>query len=243
MADTENKVSMDVKAPEGEKTQVETIKNEGPSVEELRKQNEEFQKQIKERDTQIADLNTTKATLEARFSQINSTADRVATEGNKDLQERAKKIMQNATYDPEGAGAELTNLLSEMQTNVSRDAVTKAQQAIQSQTTIEKLRQGIKSSNPEFDDEVVDVIMNRADEIARSGKVKTADEAISAATTFVKSKFDAYAQKKNAAPVLPAGALAEGGSNRAPEVPKAETIPSAADEIEARKTGLQKKIL
>lgn len=245
MPEPEDKpVTVDLKPPEGgDDKKVAESTNQGPSAQELRKQNEELQKQIKERDTQISDLNTTKATLEARFSQINNQADKVNTQGNKEIEERAKRIMQNAAYDPEGAGVELTQLLSEMQTNVSREAVTKAQQSIQQQTTIEKLRQGVKTTNADFDDDVVDTIMLRADEFARSGKYKTAQEAIDAATTFVKSKFDAYAQKKNAAPLLPAGALAEAGNNRAPEPAKVETIPSPLEELESRKVGLQKKIL
>lgn len=228
-------------APAGAEPKPTPEPNQGPSAEELRKQNEQLQQQLKERDAQIADLNTTKATIEARQKEIDDAAKKGGDVAK--VQDRVKKIMETASLDPEEAAKELTSLLTEVQSNASKSAVIQAQQAIQFQTTIDKLRAGVKASNPDFDDDIVDVIMDRANMIATTGKYKTADEAIKAATDFVKSKFEGYAQKKNSAPPLPDGALAEAGGNRPPEKPKPETIITPEQEIETRKSGMQKKIL
>lgn len=215
--------------------------NPSPSADELLKKNQELEKQIKERDTQIADLSTTKATIEARQKQMDE--DRRKQTTNSDLTAKLKQINEKRAYDPEGADADMANLLSEVQEQASKDAVVRAQQTVTAQTTIEKLRMGVKSSNPDFDDDVVDVIMSRANELALSGKFKTADEAIKAAIDFVKSKFDSYAQKKNAVPSLPDGTFAETGANKPPEKAKETPIPTPEQEIEERKTIQQKKII
>lgn len=229
--------------PAGENTPPATP--QGPSVDELRKQKDELETKLKERDTQIADLNTTKATLEARFNQVNDNANRKPTDTNKEIQERAKRIMQNAAYDPDSAAAELTSLLTETTSKVSQEAIAKSQQQIQAQQFVSTLKNGVKAANPDLDDEIVDVVMNRADELAvkNPGKYKTAQEYVNEATQYVKTKLDSYAQKKNAIPPLPEGARAEGGSNTAPVALQTETIPTAEQEIESRKAGMQKKIL
>jgi hypothetical protein len=119
-----------------------------------------------------------------------------------------------------------------------------AQGAVSQQTTIQNLKMGVKSSNPEFDDDVVDYVMERADMLARTGKFKTAQEAIEAATTLVKSKFEGYAQKRNQTPPLPEGARAESGNNPPPAPPvKEATIPTPSEELEQRRASLSKKII
>lgn len=242
--------TMDAKPPEtiitppagGDQNPVE---QQGPSAEELRKQNEDLQKQIKDRDTQIADLNTTKATLEARYTQVNQPPANEVIQKTDDIKERTKRILQNAAYDPDSASVELANLLTETSSKASREAVVQAQQAINSQNFVTTLKAGVKTSNPEFDDEIVELIINRADEIAvkQKGKYKTAQEYVNEATQYVKTKLDIYAQKKNAIPPLPDGARAETGSNRSPEPQKVDVVPSAEQELATRKEGMQKKIL
>jgi cell division protein FtsB len=217
------------------------VPNPSPSVEELQKQNQELQNQLKEKDTQIADLNTTKATIEARNRQI---AEEVAKGNlNKNIEDRAKRIMQNAQLDPDGAAIELSALLAEIQTNASREAVTYATQSMQSQTFIEKLQQEVKKENPDFDDDVVGVIMRYANDLAATGKYKTAEEAVKAAIQFVKSKFDGYATKKNATPPLPSGAGGESGPNKPPEPSSPIKEITPLEELENRKGAQQKKIL
>jgi predicted nuclease with TOPRIM domain len=162
--------------------------NQGPSVEELQKQNKELQDQMKERDTKIADLETTKATIETRQRQIDEAKIKQTTDET--LKQRISQINERRAYDPDGADAEMANLLSEVRTQTAQDAVRQAQVIITQQTTLEKIRMGVKSSNPDFDDDVVEVIMQRANILASTGKYKTADEAVKAATDFVKQKFE-----------------------------------------------------
>lgn len=240
--------TLDVKAPEtvvdkpaGDNPTPAPVAT-GPSAEELRKQNEELNVKLKEKDSQIADLNTTKATIEARLQQTSKTA---VEDGNKDIKDRTKRILETAAYDPDAASTELATLLTETTSKASREAVLQAQQAINSQNFVVGLKNGVKQANPELDDDIVDAIMNKADEIAvtNKGKYKTAKEYVDEATKFVKDKFDNYANKKNAIPPLPDGAKAETGSNKPPVTPAADTIPTPAQDIENRKAGMQKKIL
>ena len=119
-----------------------------------------------------------------------------------------------------------------------------AQNTIAQQAIIDKLREGVKSSNPDFDEDTVDYVMQRADMLATTGKFKTAKEAVDAALGLVKSKFDAYANRRNAVPPLPAGARAETAPPAAPApVQKDEALPSASDELKTRQEGQLKKIL
>lgn len=223
--------------------------NPTPAPDETARKLKELEDQLKERDSKIADLNTTMSTIQKRFEETKAGVD--AGKVSQDVMERAKKIMENSSIDPDAAAKELVTLLNESQSNVSKSVVAQAVQTIQAQTTIEKLRAGVKSSNPEFDDEVVDLIMDRASMNAGlknpdgtpKYKPGEAQKAIDDACQYVKSKFEAYAQKKNAAPPLPEGARAETGSNKAPEPPKVEKIPTAEEELEARRAGLQKKVL
>jgi hypothetical protein len=218
-----------------------SVPNPSPS-DEAQKKIKDLEDQLKDRDTKIADLSTTVATIEERLKQVNIPKD--ATEATKDVQVKVKKILEIASFDPDTASAELTNLLTEIQTNASKAAITTSQAQSQINTTIEKLKQGVQKANPEFDEDVVDTIMIKADELARTGKYKTAQEAIDAATQFVKAKFEAYASKKNATPPLPEGAKAEAGANKPPEPsPKPEVVLSPLEELEKRKESLQKKIL
>lgn len=213
--------------------------NQGPSVEELRKQNEELQNQMKERDSKIADLETTRATIEARQRQID--ADKLKQSTDETMQKRISSINERRAYDPEGADAELASLLSEVKSQAAKDAVTQAQQVIAHQTTLDKLWNGVKSST-DFDDDVVDVIMDKANQLASTGKYRTAEEAVKAATDFVKTKFEGYAQKRNAVPPLPDGARAEGGgANTPPAPPPPEKVLSPLEELEAANAAKEKR--
>lgn len=240
MVDEKKDEAVQQPAPEGKAVKETPAPNQNPS-EESQKRIKELENQVKERDAQISDLNTTKATIEARQREVEESVKKsgVADE----TKARVKRILETSSYDPDSASAELTVLLSEVQSKAARDAVMNAQQAITIQSTIDKLRKGIKNDNPEFDEDVVDVVLERADALARTGKVKTAEEAVKKATDFVKSKFESYAKAKNSAPPLPEGALAETGANKPPEKAKPDTVPTPEQEIEDRKTVLQKKVI
>lgn len=240
MSEEKKQEGQEQQPPAGGSEQNPSAPNPGPSAEELRKQNEELQSQLKERDSKIADLETTRATIEARQKQID--ADKLKQNADATLQKRISQINERRAYDPEGADADLASLLSEVKSQAAQDAVMQAQQVISNQTTIEKLRAGVKSANPEFDDDVVDVIMERANTFAETGKYRSADEAIKAATDFVKSKFEGYAKKRNAIPPLPDGARAEGGgANVPPKPPEPEKVLSPLEELEAANTAKEKR--
>lgn len=242
MADERKPNADEQKPPEGGAEQKPPEPNPGPSVEELRKQNEELQKQMKERDAKISDLETTKATIEARQRQLDEN-NRVK-EADENLQKRISQINERRVYDPEGADKDLASLLSEVKTEAARNAVTEAQTIISQQSTIEKLRLGVKTSNPDFDEDVVDVIMQRANYLATTGKYKTAEEAIKAATDYIKQKFDNYAQKRNTPPPLPPGAIAEGGgANMPPKPPEPPKEKTPLDELEEANEAKRNKII
>lgn len=228
--------------PAGSADQSAPTPNPGPSAEELLKQKQELENQLKERDAKIADLETTRATIEARQRQVEETKLKQSTDA--ELKERIKQINDRRAYDPDGADAEMAQLLAEREKRIAEEAVTKATGAITQQTFIEKLKSQVKSSNPEFDDDVVDVVMSRADALARTGKYKTADDAVKAATEFVKSKFESYAQKKNAVPPLPSGALAEGGgANFPPKPPEPPKEKSPLEEMEEANEAKRRRLL
>lgn len=216
--------------------------NSGPSVEELQKQNQKFQEEIKERDTKIADLENTRATIEARQRQVEEERQKQGTEET--LKERISRINERRVYDPDGADSEMASLLGEVKTQAAKDAVGQAQGIITQQTIVEKFKTGIKKDNPDLNDELVDDVMAKANMLASTGGFKTAEEAIAAATKYVKGKLDSYAQKKNAAPPLPAGARAEGGGANQPPPPlEPEKEKTPLEEIEEANTAKNKRIL
>jgi hypothetical protein len=208
---------------------------------EQQKKIKELEEQIKERDAKNAELSTTLATIEARKKEIETQ--RLKETSDADLQEKIKRITGNLSIDPENAGAELANLLSEVKSKAAKEAVQEAMSVIQGQSAMEKIRSGIKSNNADLDDELIDDVMAKANMLASTGKYKTAEEAIDAATKYVRGKLDAYATKKNASPKLPDGARAEGGSgnNLPPPLPPPKEV-SPLEEIEALNEAKKKKL-
>lgn len=197
---------------------------------------ERLEKELRERDGKIQDLSTTIATIEQRQRQLETQQPPQGDE----LQKELEAIEELRLTDPAAAAKKNAELLRK----ISDTAAQRAQSSIAYQTVIDKLRAGVKAENPDFDEDVLDYVMERADKLATTGKFKTAEEAVKAATTLVKSKFEGYAQKRNATPPLPPGALAENGGNPppAPE-PKDTPLPTAAEEIGQRKDALQRKII
>lgn len=227
--------------PEGNADPKPPMPNQG-NADEVARIKEDFEKQIKERDAKIADLETTRATIEARQRQIDE--EKIKQSNDSNLQTRLAQINERRAYDPEGADREMAILLSDREKQITEAAVLKAQQTITQQTAIERLKAGVKSSNPNFDDDIVDVVMERANALAMTGKYKSAEEAVKAATDFVKSKFDNYAQKKNAMPPLPTGARAEGGgSNVLPKAPEPQIEKTPLDEINEANEAKRKKLM
>lgn len=241
MADETKQDEGQVKPPEGGDQTPQSVPNQS-TPESSQTKIQELENQLKERDAQIADLSTIKATLESRFNQIYKTA-ASTTKDTSGIEDRARNIMENAQYNPESAARELSSLLSELKQNVSKEAVTVAQQTIAHQNVLLNLRNGVKTANPHFDDDIVEVIMERANQEASTGKYKDAQSAINAATNFVKAKFESYAQKRNAIPPLPAGAQAEIGINRQQDPTEPAKGDSPLEELEFRKATLQKKVL
>lgn len=198
----------------------------------------ELEGQLKERDTKIADLSTGIATIEERQRQLDAAKNQASSDT--ELEKELEEIENLRLSDPVAAVKRNAELLKK----ISSSASTRARGEISQQAQLDKLRTGVKSSNPDFDDDVVDYVMERADALARTGKFKTADEAIAAATTLVKSKFEGYAAKRNAVPALPPGARAEGGGNPPPVPEKKDApLPTPSEELNARKDAQQKKIL
>lgn len=216
--------------------------NPAPSADELLKQKQELENKLKEKDAKIADLETTRSTIEARQRQVDE--DNKKHNADDSLKQRISSINERRAYDPEGADTEMASLLSETKKQAAQEAVTQAQQIITQQTFVEKLRLGVKSANPDFDDDIVNVVMQQANIFAGTGKYKTPDEAVKAATDFVKQKFDSYAQKKNAKPPLPDGARAEdGGANQPPPPPAPEKVLSPLEELEQANEAKRKRTL
>jgi TolA-binding protein len=209
-----------------------------PEISEAQKIREEYESKLKERDSKISDLSTTISTIEQRQREIEISKQSKQTDD--ELEQRLQQIEEIRITDPQAAARETAKLFRETQSRASQQA----QGTISAQAQIEKLKIGVKSSNPDFDDDVVDYVMERADVLARTGKFKTAQEAIEAATTLVKSKFDGYASKKNLAPPLPDGARAEVGNNPPPAPKAVDTpLPTASEELEARKAKIHSKII
>ena len=223
------------KAPEQKAPETPPAKTE---VSEAQKIRDEYESKLKERDTKISDLSTTISTIEQRQRELETAKHTKQTDD--ELETRLQEIEEMRLTDPQNAAKETAKLFRETQSRASQQA----QGTISAQSQIEKLKMGVKSSNPDFDDDVVDYVMERADTLARTGKFKTAQEAIEAATTLVKSKFDGYASKKNATPPLPEGAKAEIGNNPPPVKTVTEPeLPTVSQELEARKANLNKRII
>jgi hypothetical protein len=202
-----------------------------PTSEELQKKIKELEDRGKEQDAKLADAQTTLATIEARKKEMEAQKLRESTDA--ELQGRIQKITENLTLDPATAGAELASVLKEVKTKAAQDAVREAMSVIQGQTFVEKIRMGIKTANPDLDDDLVSDIFEKANVFASTNKYKSAEEAVEAATKYVKGKLDSYAQKKNASPKLPDGARAEGGAgNQLPSPPPPVKEVSALEELE-----------
>lgn len=221
--------------------------NQGPSVEELQKQNQELLTQVKDRDGKIADLSTSVATIEERMRQINAQP---KSQVNQDTQAKVKSILDKAQYDVDGAASDMSTLLSEMQQGSTKDLNAKVSTIINQQNVISELRKGVKDKYSDLDDDIIDTIMERANMLAtvdkqtNANKFKSAQEPIEQAAQFVISKLDAYAKKKNATPPLPPGASAESGPNNPPPPPPTpEKVQTPLEELETRKKGLQSKII
>jgi hypothetical protein len=216
--------------PVGDVTPVPPAPNQ-PTSEELQKKIKELEDQSKEKDAKLAEAQTERATIEARRKEIE--AQKLRENADVDTQARLKRITENMSVDPETASAELATLLKERDEKISREAEQRAMRAVQGQTWIEKTRNGVKVSNPDLDDELVNDVMDKANVFASTGKYKTVEEAVEAATKYVKGKLDNYATKKNAVPKLPAGAGAEsGGANTPPSAPAPAKEVSPLEELE-----------
>ena len=238
VTEVKEEIKQEVKAPESKAPEPKAPETKAPEMSAEAKRLSDLEAQLKERDTKISDLSTTISTIEERQRQIEAA--KQIQQSDDDLEKRLQQIEEIRLTDPNGAAREQAKLFKEIRSS----AAQQAQGAVSQQATLEKLRSGVKSSNPDFDDDVVDYVMERADVLARTGKFKTADEAIEAATTLVKSKFEGYAKKRNASPVIPDGAKAETGNNPPPATtPKEAVIPSPAEELEARKSAQQRKII
>lgn len=197
----------------------------------------DYQEELKKKDAQIQDLQNTVATIEERTRALTAKGD---NKGASDINDRVEKIMENSVVDPKAAAAEMTKLLNEMQTG----AVTQAQSVIAGQTIVEKLKNGVRQAHPNFDDATVEYVMQQADAYAKTGKYKTAKEAVDAAANYTKSVFDNYAKKANVAPPLPPGAGAKTGPNTPPApAPAAPVLPTPGEEIAERQTAQQRKII
>lgn len=205
----------------------------------------DLEDQLKKRDSEVSDLRTTVATIESRFSQTAKEKEETQNKNvqDQDAQSRIKRILENSAYDPDGASRELQGLFGEVESKASERAVQRAMQTINQKNALDAIRNGVKSSNPDFDDDIVDTIIDRAEVLAGSGKYKSADEAVKVATEFVKSKFENYANKKNSIQPLPSGANAETGSNPAPQAPIREKVQEPNEFIEQRQDLKSKKIL
>ena len=196
-----------------------------------------LEKELGDAKAQNTDLSTTIATIEQRNKQLQESGGGLKQD---EIDKELNEIEELRITDPSAAVRKNAELLRK----ITRSASSMAQSAVTQQAIIDQLRTGVKSSNPEFDDDVVDYVMERADRLATTGKFKTAKEAVDAAVTLVKSKFDVYAHKKNAVPPLPPGARAEGGGNPPPApAPKDEALPTPAQELDQRRGDLQRKIL
>lgn len=234
--------------PSAEVTPASSTPNQTPVPEDTGRKIKELEEQLKERDAKLSDLSTTISTIQSRFDQVGKSVEGGVGKQKETVLAKAKEIMSKSAYDPDAAANELATLLSEMTSNVSEEAVTKATHTITLQGQLEKIRNEVKTSNPEFDDDIVDTVMMRADNLAltwrQQGLRKTPQEAIQEATKYVRAKLDAYASKKNATPPLPSGAMAETGHNPPPPAPKKEEpILTPSQELETRKQGLARKII
>lgn len=242
MADEKKPEGQEHIPPEGGASQQPPAPNQRPSETEEQKKIKDLENQLKERDTKISDLETTQATITARERQV--AEEKLKQSSDTNLAERIKQINERRAYDPAGADTEFASLLAEQRRQAADDAVKQATQTISQQSALDKLRNGVKGANPDLDDELVDDIMAKANVLASTGKYRSADEAITAATKYVKGKLETYALKKNAVPPLPDGARAEaGGSNQPPPPIKPEKEKSPLEELEEANEAKRKRYI
>ena len=216
--------------------------NPPPAEPDWKKKAEEYESKLKDQDSKINELQTTIQTFNKRFEAPPPGAG--ADNDEKELQE----IETMRSYDPDGAAKRMSQFLRSRDERIATQAVQKATGQIATQNVIEKLKSGVKSSNPEFDDDIVDVIMQRAESIAAQWSAsgiqgKKAEEAVQEAVKFVKGKFEAYASKTKAVPPLPPGAGAEGGNNPPPAPPPIDKVEEPSEYIEKQISAKNKRIL
>lgn len=215
--------------------------NPNPS-DEQQKKIKELEEQIKKRDAELQEAQTTLATIEARKREVESQRLKEVTDA--DTESRIKKITESMAIDPQSASTELALLLKEVKTSAQKEAVREAMAAVQGQTVIEKIRLGVKTSNPDFDDDLVNDVMDKANMLASTGKYKTPEDAVKAANEYVRSKLESFATKKNASPQLPAGANGErGGGNPLPPQPPPEKEKSPLEELNEFNEARRKKAI
>jgi len=213
-----------------------------PTSEELQKKIKELEDAQKEKDAKLAEAQTTLATIEARKKEVEIQKLRESADAN--TQARIKRITENFSVDPDSAGAELAQLLKETKESAAIEAAERAVAASRGQSFVEKLKSDIKASNPEFDDDLVQDVLDKANAFAQSGKFKNPEECVKAASDYVKQKLEKYATTKYASPKVPAGAKAEGGgsNNLTPPPPPPKEI-SFLEELEAHNEAKARKAL
>lgn len=237
MADEKKPEENNQKPLEGAPDENSSTPNQTAS-DESQKRIKELEDQIKERDAKLSETQTTLATIEARKREIESQRIKETTDA--ELQSRINKVVENTNLDPESAKVELGKILSDTE----KRAAEKALNAVQMQTTIERIRNDIKTANTDLDEDLIDDIMDKADQFAMSGKYRNPKEAIEAATKDVRMKLERYANKKNAVPKLPTGARAEGGGNNAPPAqPAPQKEISDLEELEQHNAAKFKKTI
>ena len=203
--------------------------NPKPS-DEQQKKIKELEEQIKERDAKNAELATTIATIEARERDLRIQKNKELTDT--ELKDRIKQINERRAYDPDGADAEMAQLLQERDRQIEEKAAQRAIATVHQNSLAEKALNGIKTANPEFSDKVAQQVLQLAIEYAGTRKYSNDEAAIAAATRDIKAELDNYATKKNASPQLPPGASAErGGGNPLPPPPPPVKEKSALEEL------------
>lgn len=229
------------KPPEGGQEQTPPKPN-SPTPEELQEKIKKLEEAQKEKDARLAEAQTTLATIEAREREVN--AQKLKANADADTQARIKRITENLSVDPDGAGAELAQLLKETRERAAEEAAERAVAASRGQSFVEKLKSDVKIKNPDFDDDLVQDVLDKANAFAQTGKYKTPDDCIKAASEYVKSKLEKYATTKYASPKVPAGAKAEGGgANNPPPPPPPPKEVSPLEEMEAFNEARRKKFI
>lgn len=211
---------------------------EPAQVEDWQKKYEELEGKHKEQGTKIQELETTLQTINKRFEAPTPNQN---TPDEDEVELREIETMRG--YDPDGAAKKHSQYLKKRDERIAKATADRLTAQQNQQNIILNLRNGVKSSNPEFDDDVVDYVIQRAEVIAASGKVKTAVEAVNEAAKFVKSKFEAFASKSKVVPPLPPGSGAEGGGNPTPSTPPVDKVEEPSEFVENMRSAKEKKIL